>query len=160
VPCYRFYCGWAFIAPQARNLSARWHVCRAVACDADPPILRQLPQNEVDVGAWVAALAGGAFFLSDDLRALPEERHGWGFSPERLEVGLAGVSAVPESVFPQVVPTRLSNAFEDAIAGTSKAQVPAVWRSGFGYRVAFNFGDDARTIEGTELPRRSAAVRP
>jgi hypothetical protein len=108
----------------------------------------------------VAALAGGAFFLSDDLRALPEERHGWGFSPERLEVGLAGVSAVPESVFPQVVPTRLSNAFEDAIAGTSTAQVPAVWRSGFGYRVAFNFGDDARTIEGTELPRRSAAVLP
>ena len=152
--------GWAFIAPQLRSLSARWHVCRAVACDADPPILRQLPQNEVDVGAWVAALAGGAFFLSDDLRALPSDRHGWAFSPERLEVGLAGVAAVPESVFPEVVPGRLSNAFEDAIAGTSTARVPAVWRSGFGYRVAFNFGDESATIDGTDLPRRSTLVLP
>lgn len=26
---------------------------------------------------WTAALAGGALFLSDDLRVLPEERRGW-----------------------------------------------------------------------------------
>lgn len=151
---------WAFIAPQARNLAVRWPMCTAVACDADPPILRVLSQNEVSLGAWVAALAGGAYFLSDDLRALDAERHGWAFSPALLETALAGVSARPEGLFPAQLPGRLSNAIEDAIAGSSAARLPPVWRTPAGKRVVLNVGDEPLTVEGEAVPGRSAALLP
>lgn len=62
---------WAYVVEQARAVGARWWMCEATLCDADPPLLRVLPQGEVQAGAWVVALAGGAqSSFSDDLRTL------------------------------------------------------------------------------------------
>jgi hypothetical protein len=151
---------WPFIGPEARNVAARWFLCSAVSCDADPPILRQLTQNEAEVGAWVAAFAGGAFFLSDDLRVLPSERHVWAFTPERLAAGIAGQASVPEAVFMADPPPRLSSAVEDAIAGMSTAMVPVVWTTPGGARVALNFGEAVIVVEGADVPPRSAVLLP
>ncbi len=151
-----FDANWYFVAPQARNVAVRWPFCRAVACDADPPILRMLAQNEVVAGAWVAALAGGAFFLSDDLRALPAERHGWAFAPEVLAAALTGEAAVPDSIFPAAPPSVLGNAFEDALAGQGSVEVPVVWTIAGGGRVALNVRDAPVDVGTLRIPARSA----
>ena len=61
---------WAFVISQGRNLSARWHLCLATHCDADPALLRVLPRQEVEVGSWYVAFAGGALFLYLQLRSI------------------------------------------------------------------------------------------
>ncbi len=149
---------WSFIANQARQLSARWPYCLATLCDADPPLLRDLPQDEVEAGAWVAVAAGGALFLSDDLTRLPEARRTWGLDAERIALGLSGTPATPESFYPSQLPELLKNMKDDNSLFNAEHQVPSVWRMGNGTRVAFNFLNASTTVEGVAIPPHAARV--
>ncbi|MGM0577828.1 MAG: glycoside hydrolase family 36 protein [Myxococcota bacterium] len=151
---------WVFVPNELRALGARVPYCFATLCDPDPPILRELPREEVETGAWVVALAGGGLFLSDDLRALPEERRTWGLGDGRASLATGGVPAVPEDLLPDDPPELLSSALEDQFAGHSTHVVPRIWRLPDGRRVAFHVGEAPITIEGTEVPARGARILP
>ena len=145
---------WFFIPNQARSIAARWHLCSAVLCDADPPLLRKLPRNEVEVGVWTATLAGGALFLSDDLRTLPEERRAW-LLDEAIPLAVSGTPMVPQDAFPAELPSYLTNSVVDQISRQSKHVLPSVWSSP-SVRMGINFTDEDKTAEGTKVPARSA----
>jgi len=102
-------------------------------------------------------MAGGAFFLSDDLRALEMERMTWGLEPAVVAQGRSGLTMIPEDPFPAAPPDTLVTAFADLFAGTSTHVLPAVWRlpNGEG-RVLLNIQDSPQQIEGTRVPARSA----
>ncbi len=148
---------WSFIANQARSMTSRWPLCYATLCDADPPLLRQLPQAEVDAGIWIAASAGGAMFLSDDLRALPSDRASW-IDSARVKIGLGGVPAIPESHVPDTIPDTLTNMELDMETKTNDHRVPSVWRMPDQRRVGFNFGDEDISREGVTIPPHAAVV--
>ncbi|MCU0665106.1 MAG: alpha-galactosidase [Myxococcota bacterium] len=148
---------WSFIANQARMIASRFPYCLATACDADPPLLRVLPRNEVEAGLWVATSTGGAFFLSDDLRALASERLGW-LEEDLLTLALTGTPAVPESFFPDVIPDVLKNMKDDLFS--AEHQVPSVWRFQDKRRMAINFNNSQKTIEGVKVPAHTAVELP
>ena len=143
---------FAFIANEMRAVAARWPLCWTLLCDADPPLLRGLAQNEVDVGAWVVAITGGAVFLSDDLRELDEERHNWGLTAELMEYGLAGEPFVPVDIFPADPPDTLVTAVDDYFDHSISHVVPAIWTVPDGSRVIFNITDETLDVEGVEVP--------
>lgn len=147
--------GFAFTANEARSMSVRWPLCWTVLCDADPPILRMLPEHEVYAGAWVAALGGGAFFLSDDLRDLDEERWSWGVDSGLLEAAISGQPFIPVDLFPSDPPDRLVNAMQDHFSGTNSHSVPQIWR-GNGGQVLLNLSESALDIGSATVEGRSA----
>lgn len=143
---------WAFLPSQARSLASRWPLCAATLCDADPVMLRDLTRDEVDTGASIVAFAGGALFLSDDLRALPAERRSWGIDADRAERALSGVAAVPEDLVPAQPPERLANVFIDLVKQSTTHVVPERWRTADGRRFAINWSDEPRSIDGHDVP--------
>ncbi|MCB9598312.1 MAG: alpha-galactosidase [Sandaracinaceae bacterium] len=155
-----FGAGWPWIPNQARTLAARWPYCARVLCDADPPILREpLTREEVETGAWVVAFAGGALFLSDDLRALDAARVDW-LPAEVVTLSLGGEPALPEDYLPASPPRRLSHAIGDQVSrgGASTHVVPTTWRAPDGTRYALNVTEAEINVEGVPVPPR--AVRP
>jgi alpha-galactosidase len=152
-----FGVSWSFVVNQARSIAGRVPLCQATLCDADPVILRELPEEEVASGAYVVALAGGALFLSDDLRALPMERRAWGLDEARVSAALSGAPSMPEDFFPATPPATLPSAIEDHLArgGATTHVLPRIWRLPDGSRIALNETDEAITIEGTEIPPRA-----
>ncbi len=118
---------WYFVLNQARSLAARWPLCAATLCDADPPLLRKLPDNEVNVGVWVAAAARGLLFLSDDLRALPDDRLHWKLTEAQAECLQHEGGRAPRSQFPDTLPSTLTNAVIDQVARKSQHAIPFVW---------------------------------
>ena len=152
---------WAYLPSQGRSLAARWPLCRATLCDADPVMLRDLTQDEVDTGASIVAFAGGALFLSDDLRVLPDERKGWGLNAERAQLALSAAPAVPEDLVPDAPPEILSNVFIDLVKQSTTHVVPERWRTADGRRYAINWSEEATTIAGhTVLPHATIALSP
>ena len=147
---------WFFLPGEARTIAGRWPFCRAVLCDGDPPILRDMSPTEVETGGWIAAFAGGAWFLSDDLRHLPEERWAW-FSPEMVATALAGVPSFPDPLVPDILPDVLTTALFDYLGMQSDHQVPSRWVTPTG-AMRINFGDEAREIEGVRVPARTTVV--
>ena len=147
---------WPFVANQARSVAARWPVCLAVLCDPDPPLLRKLTREEVEAGSWVVAFAGGALFLSDDLRALPEERRTWGLDEERVAAMLGGEPSVPLDPVPAEPPETLTNALFDFLARKNVHVVPMRWRLPGGREVLLNASDEAVSIDGREVPAHEA----
>ncbi len=158
-----FGAGWAWIPNQARALAVRFPYCLRVLCDADPPILRApLTREEVETGAWVVAFSGGALFVSDDLRTLPDERVEWGLAPEVVALALGGAPALPEDYLPAGAPRRLAHAIGDHVSrdGASTHVVPSIWRAPDGRRRALNATEAPRVIEGVEIPPRAVRVLP
>ena len=153
-----FDVSWPFVVNEARSVAARWPLCHATLCDADPPLLRSLPRNEVDAGLWVVAMSGGAFFLSDDLSALPDERHAWIEDDWLVELAISGSPAWPVDVFPAALPDELASAPADHLAGQTTQMVPVEWRTPDGGRVAINTGDEEAVIDGQIVPARTARV--
>jgi len=149
---------WPFIANQARCIAARWPLCRATVCDGDPVLLRKLPQNEVEAGGYVAAFAGGAFFLSDDLRVLPQERMSWGFDARRAAWGVGKLPLVPADPFPEHPPENLANVLSDLISQKTHHVVPGVWRTTDGSEVLLNVDDEPREIASLPVEAHSARV--
>jgi alpha-galactosidase len=151
---------WSFIANQARQFTSRWPLCLATLCDADPPLLRELPQNEVEAGVWVAASAAGALFLSDDLTRLPAERLDWGLDAKRVALGLSGEPAEPVSFYPDTVPTYLKSMKDDFLQFNATQYVPSLWKLKDGSCVAINFEPAPRTIGGAQVPAHTAVALP
>lgn len=153
--------GIDFIANEARFFTSRWPLCLATLCDADPPLLRELPYAQVDLGAWVAVATGGALFLSDDLTKLPLERREWALDAQKLAIGIGGESAVPESFFPDEIPVELRNMNDrNNPFYTVPFRIPNVWRMPDGTRVGLNFQGAPVTIEGVSIPKTSAKELP
>ena len=150
---------WAYLPNQARSVAARWPLCRATACDADPVMLRTLERYEVEAGGYIAALAGGALFLSDDLRKLPTERRSWGVDAQRAAWAISKRPAIPLDPFPKEPPPMLRNALMDLITQQTTHVVPAVWRTDEGDEVLLNVDDEPRRIRGVEVGAHSALVR-
>lgn len=150
---------WPFVAGEARTIAGRYMFCAFTACDGDPALLRELDRNEVEVGQWVAALSGGAFFLSDDLRALETERDGW-LLPDAVALGVAGVPAVPVDLVPATAPRTLANALSDEVSGRNRHVVPSAWRLPQGGTLYINWSDAPATIAAREVGARSAIVVP
>lgn len=149
---------WHFVPSQARSIAARWPLCLAVLCDADPPVLREMPREDVETSVWVASLTGGALFLSDDLRALPQERRSWGLDTARLALGLGGQPAVPQDLIAAEPPEKLTNAIIDQLMRRSQHVLPAKWRLPDGSLVAFNFSDEEQVIDGVTVPAHGARL--
>ena len=151
---------WPLIANQARSVAARWPYCLATLCDADPVLLRTLDKEEVDAGGFVAAFAGGALFLSDDLRVLPPERKGWGTGPVVAAAALAGVPSMPVDLVPEDPPERLSNAVIDTVTKSDSHVVPVRWVLPDGTKGAFNASAEAVVVDGVAVPAHAARVLP
>ena len=154
-----FGAAWAWLPNQARSVAARWPLCVAVLCDADPALLRTLPQGQVEAGAWIVALAGGGFFLSDDLRTLDAERPAWGLSDEVLHSALSGRVASPRDLVPDAPPADLANAIGDFAAGETHHVVPGLWEA-YGATVRLNTSDAPRALDGVIVPARSVVTAP
>ena len=149
---------WPFVANQVRSLSVRWPVCLATLCDADPVLLRALPRAEVEAGAWGVAFAGGALFLSDDLRLLPGDRFGWGLDPDRVALAVGGIPSFPVDPFPGDPPDTLTSILLDLLLGKDDHVVPVVWQLPDGRRVGLNVTADATDVEGISVPSHSVVL--
>ena len=140
---------WFFVPGVARTTAARWPYCRAILCDGDPPLLRNLPQNEINVAGWAAAFAGSALFLSDDLRNISPERWAW-LTPDIVSTALTGEPAIPDPV-PLVVPFDLKTALSDQSAQENRHEVPSRWSLTNGDTVYVNWSDAAQEIDGERV---------
>ncbi|MBN2493177.1 MAG: alpha-galactosidase [Deltaproteobacteria bacterium] len=147
---------WHFAVSQARSLSGRWPLCLAAVCDPDPPLLRQMEAEEVGFGTWVVALAGGGFFLSDDLRRLPEERRSWGLDADRLGLAQSGEPARPLDVFGRPAPLSLATALEDHLTQANSHVLPVRYRLSDGGELYLNLSDEAVEVDGVTVPARGA----
>lgn len=151
---------WVAVVNQLRSLSGRWPMCVATLCDADPVLLRKLPRNEVEAGSWVVALAGGALFLSDDLRNLPAERETWGLDALRSGFALGGVPSHPSDPFGEELPEFLANPIIDALTPELLQVVPVRWTTPDGGRLLFNGQSEEIEADGQTVPARSAVWYP
>lgn len=149
---------WHFAVNQARTLAARWPLCFATLCDADPVILRELDADEVAFGGWVVAFGGGALFLSDDLRQVDAARGAWGVDLLRATAALSGAPAVPLDHFPVAPPSYLATHAGDHLAGQNSHVLPTGWRLPDGSRVVLNLSDDPLVVDGVTIGPRGAAV--
>ncbi len=149
---------WPFAANEARSIAARWSLCYATLCDADPPILRELEQHEVDTGAWIVALSGGALFLSDDLRNLPEERRGWGLTEDIARLSIGGLPAAPLDLIPATPPESLVSALTDTLLSENNQVVPWIWQLPDGRTLLLNTSDEEQEYQGTSVSARSTAL--
>ncbi len=153
-----FDVSWIFAVTQARNIAARWPLCLAVLCDPDPPLLREMEEEEVGFGTWVAAFAGGALFLSDDLRNLPADRHGLGLDPIRVHTALGAEPARPEDPYPKSPPAVLAFVISDLLSGTNNHVLPNIWVLPDGKRVGLNLTDEPLELESTTIPPHGARL--
>ena len=149
-----------FVTNELRSVAARWPFCRVTLCDPDPPVLRAFSEDEVQSSAFVAATAGGAWFLSDDLRALDEARAAWGAEPTRVAAALSGRPATPEDWFPDPAPTGLVSALADHLAGTHRQVAPVRWRGQDGRRWAVNATAAPIEVEGVTVPAHAVRGLP
>lgn len=151
---------WHFAVNQARTIAARWPLCFATLCDADPVILRDLDADEVSFGGWVVAFGGGGLFLSDDLRDVDASRGDWGLDATRAAAAMGGLPAIPLDHFPADPPPFLATHAGDHLAGHNTHVLPTQWRLPDGSRVVLNLSDNALTVDGVTIAPRGAAVVP
>ena len=153
-----FDASWYFVQGTARSSAARWPFCVHTLCDGDPALLRTLPRAEVEAAAWIAALGGGAFFLSDDLRDLESERTTW-LTRDMAEQGLSGMPAVPISSQMTLVPIQLNSQLLEQSRQQATHRVPLRWLLHDGKQLQLNITDEAVTGDD-ELPPRTFTISP
>ncbi|MBF0442498.1 MAG: alpha-galactosidase [Oligoflexales bacterium] len=153
---------WVDAVNQARNIAARWFLCSATICDADPVLTHGFLQNigEVSARGWIASLAGGGLFLSDDLRTLPEKRLSWAFGPQVISNAMTSLPSRPSPIVPENPPSELGNiGVLNRIFNYHKVEVPSVWRTADGHRLLINFNNrKSIDIEGITIPPKSARI--
>ena len=153
-----FDAAWAYLPNQLRSIAARWSLCHVTLCDPDPPILRTLPENEVLFGAWTVATAGGALFLSDDLRPLSEDRRAGAFGDGRETLSVIGFGAIPDDLVPEAPPAKLSSPIDDHAQGFSAHVVPTRWRLQDGRILGMNVTEETVNVDGVGIAPRSARL--
>lgn len=96
---------WPAITYSARSLAARAHLYPLVWPDADQAQLRPpYTAEEASVAAAVAALAGPAYSLGDDLTTLDPARLALGLDPVLLDIASAAAPGAAVSLFDGPVP--------------------------------------------------------
>ena len=154
-----FDASWFFVPNVGRTIAARWPYCLNTLCDGDPPVLRTLERNEVETSIWAAAFAGGAMFLSDDLRHLEPTRVDW-LESQALELALSGQPAIPDPV-PDEIPYALTSALADQLSMESRHAVPTRWRLPDGRTISVNWTDNSMmTSDGMLGPRSVSEITP
>lgn len=139
---------WAWLPAELRTYSVRWPYCRAVLCDADPALLRDLPADEVGFGAAVLMLAGGGWWLSDNLPALNPTAKARGVTPEWIAAAVSGKPAEPVQVMPDNAPAKLRTALLDFAEQKSQHILPLAWKLPTGQLLGVNPGDAEQTVKG------------
>ncbi len=137
---------WSMIAYAARSYAARAHLFPMVWPDADQAQLREpYTAEQAQVSAVVAALAGPAYSLGDDLTTLDPDRLALGLDPEVLDLAAATTPALPRDllavpsheivVSPGIEAVRYPNHTE----APPPAVFSAVGGSGTRYRIEFSW---------------------
>ncbi len=150
--------GSNFISNQARSLAGRQAYCQVTLCDADPALLRSGSLPLVDAGIWVAAAAGGALVLSDNLPELASDRFAKGFDKLQVTNGLSGRPARLQSYFPRQIPNDLNNMKDKLL--TARAEVPEIWLMPDGTRIGLNLSGKDQNLEGVVVPSDSSRILP
>lgn len=150
---------WPFLPSELRTLAVRWPYCSAILCDADPALLRDLPANEVAFGAATVMLAGGGWWLSDDLTKLAADAKARGATADWIAAAVSGKRAVPQGIFVDNPPQKLVSALQDFAEGQSRHAVPNVWKLADGRKVLVNAGDAAVSVEGKTVAGRGVVVQ-
>ena len=149
----QFDASWYFVQGTARSTAARWFFCAYHLCDGDPALLRGLERNEVETASWIAALAGGAFFLSDDLRLIDDERRSW-LTSEMVALGIAGEAAHPFDGSLPEIPFQLQSQLGAQVTSIAGHQLPLKWRLPSGETLMVNVSDESINIEGETIEAR------
>lgn len=138
---------WPTVAFAGRSHAARAFLAPLAWPDADQAQLRPpYTEEEALAGAAVAALAGPAYSLGDDLTTLDPARLALGLSPDLLDIAGAAAPAVPLDFFEapaeQLVVSPIIDAIQAGAAGTL-APPPSTFavtgKSGARYQIAFSW---------------------
>ncbi len=138
---------WPFISAAGRSLAARAYLFPLVWPDADQAQLR-LPYTpaEAGVAAAVAALAGPAYGLGDDLSTLDPTRLALALDPALIDIAAAAQPGTPGDAFaapaPSLVPvTPVLDFSGDNPSAPPPATFTAQGKSGASYTLAFSWND-------------------
>ena len=138
---------WPAITYSARSLAARAHLFPLVWPDADQAQLR-LPYTaeEASVAAAVAALAGPAYSLGDDLTTLDPARLALGLDPALLDIASAAAPGAAVNLFegpaPELVPVTPVLDFSGANpSAPPPAAFTATGKSGAKVTVTFSWSE-------------------
>ncbi len=136
----------------ARSYAARSYLAPLVWLDADQAQLRApYTDDQARVTAAVAALAGPAYSLGDDLGELDAERLGFAIDATLLDIAAASVPATPIDLMatpaPEAISTPLLEAFRDPTytEAPPPTEFEVTGASGARYRLAFAW-DPPQTI--------------
>jgi hypothetical protein len=152
-----FDASWFFVPGTARATAARWPFCIHTLCDGDPTLLRNLSPTEIKAGSWVASLAGGAFFLSDDLRELDAEKSQL-LTTQMVEQGLSGKPARPMNMTLSEVPPQLNSQILDQSLQRSNHQIPIEWLTHRETSIWMNLTDAPVVYVGETIPARTVII--
>lgn len=143
---------WPFVAFAARNLAVRAHLHPQIWPDADQVQMRPpYSLEDAKVGAVVAALAGPAYSLGDDLALLDSQRLAVGLQPELLDLA-GGTPGRALDLMDVAGPIYVNPAFDAVFEpnGTGH-RPPSVFEarggSGSEYRIEFDW--EGHTVEVT-----------
>ncbi len=164
---YQFPTGqptWVDIDIQLRNMGARWFLCKGLACDSDPWLIRgRRSVDELKTSLWVASLMGQGFTFSDDfLRVSPARQ---GLIPDRpaLDQASSGTPASPDyGQWLSDVGQRLGSAtVVDRLVDRKIFQAPRLWHTAQPGRVLLNFSNRSfQWGQDLVLPRQSLFREP
>ena len=151
---------WVDVANQARNIAARWFLCEAIHCDADPLLLRGPIEARFQSSAWVTSLAGGGLFLSDDLSKLKIEQWQNATQEAMLLQAISGKPARPNPLVPNELPSYLETpSLGGRIFGNQFIKVPNKWITSRGENLMINFNSQPlRGLDGVNIPVRASRL--
>jgi alpha-galactosidase len=136
---------WPFVTSAARSVGARAYLFPLVWPDADQAQLRSpYTADEASAAAAVAALAGPAYALGDDLTTLDPARLALALDPALLDVAAAAQPGTPADAFdapaPDVVPVTPVLDFSGATpSAPPPASFTAQGKSGARYTITFSW---------------------
>jgi alpha-galactosidase len=164
---YQFPTGhptWVDIDIQLRNMGARWFLCKGLACDSDPWLVRgRRPIQELQTSLWVASLMGQGFTFSDNfLRVSPARQE---LIPNRpaLDQASSGTPASPDYLqwLSDVGPRLGSATAIDRIIDHQTFQAPRLWQTSQGGLVFLNFSNKSfQWGQNLVSPRQSVFKDP
>ena len=146
----------SFIAAAARNLASRAYLSSVLWPDGDQVQLREpYHEDEARVGAYVAALAGPAYGIGDNLERLPDMRREVGLDAELMRWVNVDAPARPIDLMSQPAAQIYPNPLADSAqnAGLTGAPPPTLFEvidaSGQRLRARFDWSGPRFSVEIT-----------